>query len=67
MEKKIPVVLGSSEDSAGTTLFCDKGVFDVPTRYIGYLDFLQKPIILLNSVNGSHPSSSYYCNKSYPV
>ncbi|BGP09354.1 hypothetical protein JCM10049v2_005220 [Rhodotorula toruloides] len=67
MEKKIPVVLGSSETSSGTTLICDKGVFSVSMSNIGRLDFLQKPIFLIDSVNGTSPPSSYYRNRSYPI
>ncbi|KAL7343367.1 glucosamine 6-phosphate synthetase [Rhodotorula toruloides] len=49
MEKKIPVVFGYSDTSSGTTLICDKGVFSVPTNDIDCLEFLQKPIFLVDS------------------
>ncbi|BGP33354.1 hypothetical protein JCM10296v2_005152 [Rhodotorula toruloides] len=67
MEKKIPVVFGYSDTSSDTTLICDKGVFSVPTDDIDCLEFLQKPIFLVDSVNGTGPPSSYYRNCSYTI
>ncbi|GAA6050435.1 hypothetical protein NBRC10513_008118 [Rhodotorula toruloides] len=52
MEKKIPVVLGYSDTSSGTTLICDKGVFSVSISKIGCLEFLQKPIFLIDWSTG---------------